>query len=379
MVSACLPCSESRLRPACSVGPSCRAGAPGSTRWRRGSGLRSGSLQSWAWPTAVGNCSRGFRPPSGGGHRGAWSAPTRSGVAAPASSAGRRRRAHAAASARRRGRRRGVRCRPAHRDEPRRAHLVRVGESVPHGARCGGRPPVDGERRARHRGRRGARQLPSGAADAGGGRRTTRPLGRRGLGHRLPLAQFAVGRDARGHGVRSFVYLFDWESPAFEGILGSCHALELPFVFGVVHEPAVQMFCGAGPEVDMLSRKCRPPGLPSPGTGSRRTTGSASGPPGTRSRATMLFGPHTGLVPHLATASSPYWSGTGRSWRASKRPPSSRDGGGGSECRYGDCCASTPVDRSAEYRDAVEYFLERDADLQTCQMRAEAEVHAVPE
>ncbi len=52
---------------------------------------------------------------------------------------------------------------------------------------------------------------------------------------------------------RAFVYLFDWESPAFGGILGSCHALELPFVFGAVHLPVVQVFSGGGAAVEALS------------------------------------------------------------------------------------------------------------------------------
>ena len=52
---------------------------------------------------------------------------------------------------------------------------------------------------------------------------------------RWPSLQLAAAHVARGS--RAFVYLFDWESPAFGGILGSCHALELPFVFGAVHLP----------------------------------------------------------------------------------------------------------------------------------------------
>ncbi len=68
---------------------------------------------------------------------------------------------------------------------------------------------------------------------------------------RWPSLQLAAAHVARGS--RAFVYLFDWESPAFGGILGSCHALELPFVFGAVNEPAVQVFSGRGPAVEKLS------------------------------------------------------------------------------------------------------------------------------
>jgi para-nitrobenzyl esterase len=70
---------------------------------------------------------------------------------------------------------------------------------------------------------------------------------------RWPSLQLAAAHVARGS--TAFVYLFDWESPAFDGILGSCHALELPFVFGAVHVPVVQLFSGGGAAVTALSHQ----------------------------------------------------------------------------------------------------------------------------
>jgi para-nitrobenzyl esterase len=113
---------------------------------------------------------------------------------------------------------------------------------------------------------------------------------------RWPSLQLAAAHGV--HGAKSFVYLFDWVSPAFEGILGSCHALELPFVFGCVEEPAVQMFSGSGPEVDALSRNMQSAWLAFARDGIPSHDGigewSAWEP---ESRMTMMFGPHTGLVP----------------------------------------------------------------------------------
>jgi para-nitrobenzyl esterase len=60
-------------------------------------------------------------------------------------------------------------------------------------------------------------------------------------------------RLAEIHG-RAYVYLFTWESPALRGALGSCHALEMPFVFGTGNHPMEQHFVGAGPEADRLSQ-----------------------------------------------------------------------------------------------------------------------------
>jgi para-nitrobenzyl esterase len=111
---------------------------------------------------------------------------------------------------------------------------------------------------------------------------------------RWPSLQLAAAHSARGS--RSFVYLFDWESPAFGGILGSCHALELPFVFGTVHLPVVQVFSGAGPAVEKLSTQMQRAWLSFASTGDPSHDGidawRAWTPDG---RATMKFGPQTRL------------------------------------------------------------------------------------
>lgn len=48
-------------------------------------------------------------------------------------------------------------------------------------------------------------------------------------------------------------YLFTWPSPAMNGALGSCHALELGFVFGTNHLPGMPPFAGSGPAVEKLA------------------------------------------------------------------------------------------------------------------------------
>ncbi len=52
----------------------------------------------------------------------------------------------------------------------------------------------------------------------------------------------------------AYVYLFTHASPARRGALGSCHALEMPFVFGTLDAPTQDRFAGTGPEVEQLSR-----------------------------------------------------------------------------------------------------------------------------
>lgn len=75
---------------------------------------------------------------------------------------------------------------------------------------------------------------------------------------RLPTLRFADAHArAADPNTGTFCYLFTWESPAFGGILGSCHALDIPFVFGTVHNPAVQVFAGSGDDAFALSQIMR--------------------------------------------------------------------------------------------------------------------------
>jgi para-nitrobenzyl esterase len=52
----------------------------------------------------------------------------------------------------------------------------------------------------------------------------------------------------------TYSYLFKYESPAMRGALGSCHALELAFVFGTIDAPFQDRFIGSGPDVERLSQ-----------------------------------------------------------------------------------------------------------------------------
>ena len=114
---------------------------------------------------------------------------------------------------------------------------------------------------------------------------------------RWPSLELAAAQRAQGT-VRTFVYLFEWESPAFGGFLGSCHALEIPFVFGVVHVPAVQLFTGAGVEAETLSTQMQQAWLAFAHTGDPTHPGLEGGWPAwdLKKRTTMVFGPRTGAV-----------------------------------------------------------------------------------
>jgi para-nitrobenzyl esterase len=113
---------------------------------------------------------------------------------------------------------------------------------------------------------------------------------------RWPSLELAAAQGAQE--AATFAYFFEWPSPAFGGMLGACHALEVPFVFGVVDIPAVQLFTGGGPAVETLSSQMQGAwvafaytGDPShPGIGTWRAWHP-------RERATMMFGADTSLGP----------------------------------------------------------------------------------
>jgi len=92
----------------------------------------------------------------------------------------------------------------------------------------------------------------------------------------------------------TYMYLFDWESPAMGGALGACHALELPFVFGTLHDPGIDKFAGSGPDATRLSEQMMDAWLSFARNGDPNADGTPQWPAydGTR-RSTMVFGPHT--------------------------------------------------------------------------------------
>jgi para-nitrobenzyl esterase len=63
---------------------------------------------------------------------------------------------------------------------------------------------------------------------------------------RLPLIRVAEAQ--ANHRSDTRMYLFGWETPMFDGRLGSPHAVELPFVFGNLDANGVREFIGDDPE-----------------------------------------------------------------------------------------------------------------------------------
>jgi para-nitrobenzyl esterase len=103
---------------------------------------------------------------------------------------------------------------------------------------------------------------------------------------RMPGVRLAEihGRSER----RVYNYLFTWRSPAMRGALGSCHALELGFVFGTNH--LMRRFAGEGPAAEKLAGEMQDAWLAFARDGDP-SCASLAWPGYTEARrATMLFG-----------------------------------------------------------------------------------------
>ena len=59
---------------------------------------------------------------------------------------------------------------------------------------------------------------------------------------RAPAWRVIDSRDATG--APTWSYFFTWPTPVFDGVLGACHGLDIPFVFDNISVPGVEMFIG---------------------------------------------------------------------------------------------------------------------------------------
>lgn len=70
---------------------------------------------------------------------------------------------------------------------------------------------------------------------------------------RIPAQRLAQAR-AR-HGQPSYLYAFDYVGPLYDGLLGACHTMEIPFVFGIVDAGFGRVFTGGGAAARALSER----------------------------------------------------------------------------------------------------------------------------
>jgi len=111
---------------------------------------------------------------------------------------------------------------------------------------------------------------------------------------RIPGVRLA--QTQRRHDSRVYSYLFTWPSPSMGGVLGSCHALELGFVFGTNQIPGMPAFAGTGPAADALATQMQDTWLAFARTGDPSCESAGKWKPyDEASRATMVFSASTKL------------------------------------------------------------------------------------
>jgi para-nitrobenzyl esterase len=124
---------------------------------------------------------------------------------------------------------------------------------------------------------------------------------------RIPALRMADAHAATGTPV--YDYLFDWASPAAGGILGSCHALEIPFVFGTIAEPGVDRFTGGSPEALALADKMQDAWIAFARSGDPSTDALGEWPAyDTERRATMILGSDTRVEDAPFEQERAHWS-----------------------------------------------------------------------
>jgi para-nitrobenzyl esterase len=125
---------------------------------------------------------------------------------------------------------------------------------------------------------------------------------------RIPAIRMAEAQLAHQPDVYS--YLFTWESPGFGGLLGACHAIEIPFVFDCLDLPGGENFVGKGPDAEQLARRTMDAWLAFARSGAPSHAGLPAWPRyDTARRATMELGPRCGALDDPYGAERALWDG----------------------------------------------------------------------
>ena len=125
---------------------------------------------------------------------------------------------------------------------------------------------------------------------------------------RLAAVQMAEAQHAVGN--PAYLYLFTWQSPALDGRLGACHALEIPFVFDNVHQPGVELLTGDGGDRAPLAKVMNAAWTAFARTGSPDHAGMPSWPGYDRARrSTMVFDHQVEVVDDPLGSDRIAWSG----------------------------------------------------------------------
>ncbi len=109
------------------------------------------------------------------------------------------------------------------------------------------------------------------------------------------------------HQPQTFSYTFDWKSPAFGGVLGACHALDIPFTFGT--QGLMPEFAGSGPEADALANSVMDAWIAFAHCGDPSTPNLAWPAYNTSTRSRVMLGPNIRVEDHWRAEERSVWEG----------------------------------------------------------------------
>jgi para-nitrobenzyl esterase len=125
---------------------------------------------------------------------------------------------------------------------------------------------------------------------------------------RIPAIRLAEAQSM--HQPRTFMYLFSWATPILGGQLGSCHALDVPFVFDNLDKPGAGLFTGDGGERHQLAERMSQAWLGFARQGVPSAASLPSWPPyEVRQRSTMVLDAEWAVVDDPAGEERRLWDG----------------------------------------------------------------------
>ena len=127
---------------------------------------------------------------------------------------------------------------------------------------------------------------------------------------RIPANRLAEAQHP--HGAPVYFYRYDWEAGFGGGMLGACHAVELPFVFGAIGGEGADFFAATGPAAERMAEVTMDAWL----AFARNADPSHGALPGGRfeawdpeRRATLIFAPELRKADDPAAAQRAAWAG----------------------------------------------------------------------
>ncbi len=115
---------------------------------------------------------------------------------------------------------------------------------------------------------------------------------------RIPALRIAESHNKNNK--NTYNYLFKWPSPALKGVLGCCHAIEIPFVFGTHKLPKIDEFVGKDAAVEAISEKMMDAWIAFARTGNPNNDNIPEWPPyDEKKRSTMVIGKEIKVVNNI--------------------------------------------------------------------------------